>query len=559
MGFQLKKKKADSEDSFILDPSERPVEVDPNSLELLEETSLKSKEYEELLNDADSIQVPKIFSEPLEVSLRLHEDCVLSLRRNFLENSNLQLQSEIQSCRTLLDFKLSSLNKSYRTYISTIARNYLIREVIKSKGVQEQKRRITRKKISFFTLVRTYEKLSSFNERAQELWNEIFILLRSLRKMPNSRNFVLEFERLHLEEIRSLLNTTAFFLSYLYDYLEVSSKKKDKNGNIKISASFSEENSYQISDMIAQIPEDLFKKTEKIISMERERSLSTDTNIIRDPQSDLQIFSVQKNFFLFQKERANQKQYSRIGTEMKGSRSWNRKELYYFEITVMELEFCMHYFENCYLLELDKSSKDLSRHYKINALKNRGTAREKLKEYEKIEVQILDELASNILEKDFPQINEAQVFLYHCTPHLLYKLLLEEFRQRQFGLAYYVDRSGERWHGYPETFVKKIFIAWWEEYFAKVDTIKVDSYLIYSQQMCNLQNMCEKLYQEAREKQKIEKAYLSLQEREEWLWEHRELIFGKRRNEIFMRFNVKVNNARAFRQANEYIFQRLGI
>ena len=246
---------------------------------------------------------------------------------------------------------------------------------------------------------------------------------------------------------------------------------------------------------------------------------------------------------------------------MKGSHDWNRRELYHFEISIKELEFCMNYFDNCYLLELDKDSRDISYHYKMNALKNRGLASKRLKEYEKTEIQILNELASTIIEKDFPQIKEAEVFLYHCTPHLLYKLLIEEFRQRCFGLAYYVDRNGERWHGYPESFIKKIFISWWENYFSRLDTLRIDSYLLYSQQIRTLQNVCEELYQKAREQQRVrvERAYLSLQEQEERLWENRILIFGNRKNEIFLRFNVKINNANAFRQANQYIFQRLGI
>ena len=115
--------------------------------------------------------------------------------------------------------------------------------------------------------------------------------------MPSSRNLVLEFERLYMEKIRSLLNNTAFFLNYLYDYLSVSSKKKDKSGNTKISASFSKESPYQISDMLAQIPSDLLQKTETLISMERKRALSLDANFNRDPQSDLHIFSIQKTFF----------------------------------------------------------------------------------------------------------------------------------------------------------------------------------------------------------------------------------------------------------------------
>lgn len=534
-----------------------PIEIDANSLELLGEDTLKSKNYEDLLNDADSIQVPEIFNKPLELSLRLHEDCLLNLRHNFLENPDLQLQSEIQGSRSLLDFKLSSLNKSYRTHVSTIARNYLMREVIKSKEVQSQKGQITKNRISFLVLVRTYEKLSSFNDKAQEIWDEIFMLLKALKKIPSSRNLVLEFEKLYMEKIRSLLNNTAFFLNYLYDYLSVSSKRKDKSGNTKISASFSKECPYQISDMLAQIPSDLLQKTETLISMERKRALSLDVNFNRDPQSDLHIFSIQKTFF--QGGKSIHKQYSRISTEMKGSRDWNRRELYHFEISIKELEFCMNYFDNCYLLELDKDSRDISYHYKMNALKNRGLAAKRLKEYEKTEIQILNELVSTIMEKDFPQIKEAEIFLYHCTPHLLYKLLIEEFRQRRFGLAYYVDRNGERWHGYPESFIKKIFISWWEEYFAGLDTLKLDSYLLYSQQIRTLQNICEELYQKAREQQRVERGYLSLQEQEEWLWKNRELIFGNRKNEIFLRFSVKLNNARAFRQANQYIFQRLGI
>ena len=548
-------------DSFVADSfeSDKPVKIDPDSLEFMEEGVLKNKEYKGLLNDVDNIHLPNLFNQSLELNLRLHEDCLLNLRRDFLENSNLQLQSEIQSCRTLLDFKLSILNKAYRTHISALGRNYLIREVIKSKKVQDQKEEITKTKISFLVLVRAYEKLSSFNEKAKEFWNEIFILLMSLRKLPNSRNFVIEFEKLYIEKIRSLLNNTDFLLSRLYDYLVISSEKKDKSGNTKVSASFSEEKSYQIADVIAQIPNDLLQKTEKIISIEKERLRNLNASLIRDERSNLHAFPVQKTFFLFREQRSDQKQYSRINTKIKGSHDWNRKELYHFEMSLMELEFCMRHFDNCYLLELNESSKDISLHYKVKALKKRGTEREKLKDYEEIEVQILNELASEIIEKDFPQLREAQVFLYHCTPHLLYKLLLEEFRQRQFGLAYYVDRNGECWHSYPESFIKKIFISWWEEYFAKLDAAKVDSYFLYSQQVRTLQNMCEELYQKARAEQKITRDYLSLQELEEWLWENRGLIFGKRRNEIFLRFNVKVNNARALRQANQYILQRLGV
>lgn len=530
------------------------AEIDINSLELWEDDLPKGESYKELLHDLDISHIPEIFTKPLELSLGFYEDSLLYLNRNFLENTDLQLQSDIQNSRALLGFKLSKLNKLYRVYISTLGRTYLIREVLRAEEAQGRKEGITKKKISFLILVRTYEKLFSFNDRAQGLWDDIFALLRPLKKMRNSRPIVLEFERLYFEKIRSLLNHTAFFLDYLYDYLGVTSRKRDKKGDAKISASFSEENSYQISDILAQISSELFQKMEKFISRQkRERAELVASN--KKAQIDFRIFSKQKTFF--EKGKSSQKIYSRIGTEMKGSHDWNRKELYHFEIGMMELEFCMRYFDHCYLLEFEENSREIRHHYKMNALKNKGKVFEKLKDYEEREIGILNELASKIVEEDFPYMKEAEIFLYHCTPHLLYKLLLEEFRQRQFGLAYYIDENGERWHSYPESFIKKIFISWWESHFSKLDLIKLDSYLLYSQQISTLQNVCHELYEKAREKQRREKAYLSLREQEERLWENRELIFGGRRNEIFLRFKIKINNALDFKQANQYIFQRL--
>ena len=502
-------------------------------------------------SDSNKLKQLPIFSESLEEVLQIY----LSVAEMFQEHLSKYKQEEskkedkvaeaskkesnAQITKTYfakLEKFLNALKKQYALHLHNIApikiRNeLLITNIIRDSDSEHYK--------SFMILKRTYEKLYSFNIVAKEYWFEIVKIERHLKQKDKRYEVLVNLENENFKQSQLLLKSSDFFLSCLYDYLNIQTLRKvDENGSYSSVASFNKERKYSIADMITKIPQPLLQTSktqlfslDDIANYKKKKAKQPYKNYIPHPEL--------KNFLSALQPRQDLKT-SCLTLTLYGTHEWNRSMEYRFEIKIKELHNCLQEFERyCYHINWDPDKLLKMEYQPKRAQEIRKESPPSQQAYREMVFSLLNDLSKLVSEHDFPNVGISEVFLYHCGAPLLYNLLWNELHMRGLGEAFYVYKDGQVKHFYPETFIKKIFMDWHTQHFAQVNKTQLDSYLLYLRLQKALRYKFYSLWQELIDLQKKEAPRLRQREIDSWLQKNQERILGWRRQKILERFNIR--------------------
>ncbi len=245
-------------------------------------------------------------------------------------------------------------------------------------------------------------------------------------------------------------------------------------------------------------------------------------------------------------EESSKDYQSILQLKLYGSRKWNSSQAYAFYAALQEIQRDEKKIRaGACFLNLHRGSPQESwvRQCQEKYKKQAGT--ETIREYKKMIANSLDRLSYKILYEDFACMEEAFVFLYHCTPKLLYRLLLLELEEEGLGKALYLYDNGRHDFAYPEGLIKKAFMEWSSHIFASIPSSKIDSRLIYSRQRKMLCQNYIYLYEAAAKAQKKQKPHRNTRALMDDIWRERHNIFGVRLDAIFARFGMELYSQKA--------------
>ena len=170
------------------------------------------------------------------------------------------------------------------------------------------------------------------------------------------------------------------------------------------------------------------------------------------------------------------------------------------------------------------------------AVVRKGSGEHHIVRFHNLINRLLAESATGILMEDFPGVEKPEVFLYHCGPNVFYRILLGQLKEERLGEMFYLDINNSSVREYPEEFIKKVLIDWWNKGSDDLDREDVDSYLTYSRQLEMVKREYRILYEEGTSLRKREQPGVGYLGVETWLKENKLRVFGLRKMEIFRRF-----------------------
>lgn len=468
-----------------------------------------------------------VFRKSAELALRPHWSVADVIRQGFFSPIlPPEIQEAVAATEERLIPALDRLQKSFRIYVETAASESLTREA------ERLERRYfrdlgQRNQIEHIKMRRYYEKLRTFNETAKREWREVQKILDTLLVLKDTRTLASEIEREYVRGVHLLVRQTESFLDDMKLYLEVSNESIDRiTGSAKIACQFNPEKRYTIGALLGDSAE------EAPVDEIETASGSDESGRAGGAASESSI----AQFIVLETREHKLNRASIIGTPLLGSRDWNRSPDYNLEIPIRYFEECVQQFRSAYHVNLNPA--DLLRNPlpTAAAVVRRGIGEMVLGEYHEFIVELINAISIQLLVDDFPGVDKPDVFLYHCGPIVLYRILLAELRQHGLGEIFFLDDHNNSLREMPEELLQKILIDWWNDRFRELSREDVDSYLAYSRQMEMVKREFRTLLEEGaalRKKEQPSASYLGV---ERWIRENRARVFGLRKLEVIRRF-----------------------
>ncbi len=482
------------------------------ALDLLEERTAQ--------NAAD-LEAFQPFRRGLHEALNQHQNLYLSLQKILFSTES--LTEKVGEAVPGMKRNIDDLMKSYKIYIVTSSEDTLKKEAL----------RLERKffdqpgkhgQINFIKLKRYYEKLKTFNEQAKSYWKDIIKGIDALsisRDLAEQGN---EARKLNAGNIYRLIRTTDAYLEALRSYIPVESENYDPiTRSWQTGLTFTPGRRYTLWEFFNdKDPDEEEAPEEEEISEEQE-----------DVRQDFEG-SIAKSIVLETLEH-KLNSASIISVPILGSKDWNRTPDYKMEVSVKEYDDSLDKFRIAFHVIVDEATASLQ-FSQMDAANRKGFASRYMNEYVILLTETLDRIISEIVIDDYPGLEKPRVFLYHCGPNVLFRILMADLQKMNRGELFYQQSLQTTVREYPVPFIKKELIGWWKTYFSEMDGSEIDSYVIYSRLLEMIKKDYRILYEEGIQMKKSERSKFSILGIEQWLRDHRNRVFGHRKTEIFRRF-----------------------
>ena len=468
------------------------------------------------------------FENPIELVLRPHfSTAELVLKRFFDRSLPPQIRSVVEQHGERLESEVNELLKAFRIYVATASRESLDKEAGRLErryfpdGASEEQH-------NFLVLRRYYEKIRTFNETAKSRWREIMKVVDTFLVIAETRPLAHKLQVEYSRNLALLVRRTDSFLDDLRSYLQVTTENVDKiTGSYKVEAAYREGPYYTIRDVLGLEEERAPAEEAEDATSKYSKQIAEDTTLDLDG-------SVAYSIVLETREhRLNRS--SLIAVPLLGSRDWNRTPDYRLEVALPAFEDAVEKFKKAYHVNIDaRDIRGPINNQAAQLLEGQGETSFVL--YHRLIHSELESYSVAILFEDFPGLARPDVFLYHCGPNVLHRILMRNLRRQGLGDILYLNQQQNTSREFPEALITKLLIDWWNQHFADLSGEDVDSYLTYSRQIEMVRREYRILYEDgvqARKRAAPDSTYLMI---ESWLHEHRADVFGSRKVEIFRRF-----------------------
>ena len=471
------------------------------------------------------------FLQPIELVMRTHWSTADVIRDRFFSPTlPPHVKNAVEPHRDGLDKGLSELQKHYRVYVETSSDDSLEKEASRLERRYFESTQ-NRRQIQFLKLKRLYEKIRTFNSNARRDWREVQKVLDTFTVMKDTQQVALSVEKEFMRNLQALLRQTDHFLDELSQYIDIQEETVDPiTGSHKIQLTFNESKRYTIAAMLGEsdgsVAADVAPDPEPtVVDME---PLTPDRN------KELEG-SLATNIVLETREHKLNRA-SIISVPLLGSRDWNRSPDYNMEVPIKFFEECVMLLKDAYHVNVDENDILIMPMATPAAVVRKGSGEHHIVRFHNLINRLLAESATGILMEDFPGVEKPEVFLYHCGPNVFYRILLGQLKEERLGEMFYLDINNSSVREYPEEFIKKVLIDWWNKGSDDLDREDVDSYLTYSRQLEMVKREYRILYEEGTSLRKREQPGVGYLGVETWLKENKLRVFGLRKMEIFRRF-----------------------
>jgi hypothetical protein len=474
------------------------------------------------------IKDSRIFQRPIDGVLRPHWSTVEVIRDRLLSDTlPPDVSTAVGQFSEKLKESLAKLQKSFQIYVETSAEQSLLKEASRLERRYFEQTNQPRQ-IQFLKLKRMYEKIRTFNESAKNTWREIQKVLDTLSVIKTTQSIAIEIEKEYYRPLTLLMRQTEHFLDEVRSYLKIQEEVVDPiTGSHKITVAFDETLQYTIPEVLGEIERDV----------ETEAGTTANSKIdevLNRPGQELGG-SVALNIVIETREHKLNRS-SMIAVPLLGSRDWNRSPAYSMEVPIKYFEECIQQLKSAYHVNVDEDDLLHTPMSTAAAVVRKGQGEQAIVAYHDLITENLDDTAVRILIDDFPGVEKPDVFLYHCGPNVFYRVLVNELRAVGIGAMFFLDEANNSVREYPEEFLKKVLIDWWNHRFAHLSGEDVDSYLTYSRQVEMVKREYRILYEEGVSLRKREHPGVSYLGVERWLKENKRRVFGPRKMEIFRRY-----------------------
>jgi len=461
------------------------------------------------------------FYQPAPEAFAIHSRMIRIISETLLSRSHgSSVQNTIRIHAGTMSDRVEEIQKAFRTYINTASPESLNREAERlerryfpATGIQAQ--------LEFIQIKRYYEKIKTFNEIASPLWKKIKKSLDTLSVIPDTASLCAAIRKESFDEIQTFMRKTDAYLNVIKTHMRAQIDTRDNiTGAYQLSATFAPEIDYSFDALFGE-----------------KKPKSTDINIhvsdLTEEFEEESSTSIAKNIILETREhKLNRASF--FTTNLVGSRDWNRTPEYILEVSVIDYENNIKLFKSAYQISFDSSEIP----GKINlstAMMRKNTGEKMLKSYRMLVYKTLEEISMNIMGHDFPGLTNPLIFLYHCGPNTIYKILLNTFQQLNVGEMFYVSEKKTLERNYPEAILRREIIEWWNKIFEDFDGEEIDSFLSYTKCLEMVNKEYRALYNKSLDQKEIETGQRHVGS-EKWLREHQRKYFGIRKIEIFKRF-----------------------
>ena len=472
------------------------------------------------------IKDSRVFRQAIDGVLRPHWSTVEIIRDRLLaETLPPDVQTAVDQYSAKLEESLTALQKSFRVYVETSADQSLNKEASRLERRYFEAANQPRQ-IQFLKLKRMYEKIRTFNESAKDIWREIQKILDTLSVIKITQSIAVEIEREYFRPLALLMRQTDHFLDEVRTYLDVDDETVDAiTGSHKINVSFNPALNYTIAEVLGDT--EIESAAGPIAGPNLEE-------VLNRPVQELSG-SVALNIVIETREHKLNRA-SMIAVPLLGSRDWNRSPAYSMEVPIKYFEECVQQLKSAYHVNVDEDDLLHTPMSTAAAVVRKGQGEHSIMAYHDLITETLDDTAVKILLEDFPGVEKPDVFLYHCGPNVFYRVLMNELRVRGLGAMFYLDAANNWVREYPEEFMKKVLIDWWNHRFGHLEGEDVDSYLTYSRQVEMIKREYRVLYEEGVALRKREQPGVTYLGVEKWLKDNKRRVFGPRKMEIFRRY-----------------------
>ena len=465
------------------------------------------------------------FRQGIDLVLRPHVSSVeLIESKLFSQIASTSVRSQTDPYYNKFRQNAQEIKRCYRTYIETAVDEVLEREANRL-GRRYFQDEVTDEKRDFIKFKRFYEKVKTFNELIKTHWREIQKIMDTFSVMLETRSIVTDIENEYLKSVHLLVRQTDSFLDAFKLHMNVEEENLDHiTGGYRILVTFSPTIRYNMPGFYGDPP----PRREAPVEIEE---------IIPEPEEEDPFASIAKNIVIESREhRLNRA--SIFATRLLGSRDWNRTPHYNLEVPVAYYKECLESFQKAYHINMDPN--DIRGPMAAAAAVVRsGVGEQLLESYVRMLYENLEKLSDQIINEDFPGLENPLVFLYHCGPEAINHILHSSFNRQKIGEMFYLDSTGSTISEIPDELIKKELIDWWNVKMSALSGEEVDSYLTYSRGLEMVKKDYRALYEEGSERYRREVpggAYFGL---DKWLHQNRSRIFGVRKIEIFRRFLKK--------------------
>ncbi|MCR9141077.1 MAG: hypothetical protein NXI24_02405 [bacterium] len=475
------------------------------------------------------IKDSRVFQKPIDGVLRPHWSTVEIIRDRLLSDTlPPDVSTAVGQFTDKLEESLEHLQKGFQIYVETSAEQSLLKEASRLERRYFEQTNQPRQ-IQFLKLKRMYEKIRTFNERAKNTWREIQKVLDTLSVIKITQNIAIEIEKEYYRPLTLLMRQTEHFLDEVRTYLKIQEEIVDPiTGSHKITVAFDDALQYTVAEVLGELA------SEGDGDALAEDSGPRIEEVLDRPAQELGG-SVALNIVIETREHKLNRS-SMIAVPLLGSRDWNRSPAYSMEVPIKYFEECILQLKSAYHVNVDEDDLLHTPMSTAAAVVRKGQGEHAIVAYHDLITENLDDTAVKILLDDFPGVEKPDVFLYHCGPNVFYRVLINELRAHGLGAMFFLDEANNSVREYPEEFLKKILIDWWNNRFAHLSGEDVDSYLTYSRQVEMVKREYRILYEEGVTLRKREQPGVSYLGVEKWLKENKRRVFGPRKMEIFRRY-----------------------